>query len=257
MPRKKLTEEGVRKLNPPPKGKQIDYYRTTKVIYRKIRYHWLSEWVQYQLRPTPTLRLSEKRNMVQDFELDVSPGDIIIDCGANVGDVTSLFARARATVYAFEPNPLCFSILSNRFRAMPRVHCFNQGVLDRHCMLTLSTPNPHERWDAIETTIVSSFIPGAMHTDKYTVQEAEVECIDLSEFIRSLGRRVRLLKLDVEGAEILIINRLIDTGTIELIDLVAAETHERHISGLMDSTEALRRRIQDAGLGRKIRLDWN
>jgi FkbM family methyltransferase len=231
--------------------------RTRKVIYRKIRYHWLTEWVQYQLRRTPTLRLSEKRGLAQDFEIDVNPGDIIIDCGANIGDVTSLFARAGATVYAFEPNPLCFSILCNRFRAIRGVRCSNHGVIDRHCTLTLSTPHAHERWDAIETTIVSSFIPGAMHTDKYTVQEAEIECIDLDKFIRSLGRRVRLLKLDVEGAEILIINRLIDTGTIELIDLVAAETHERHITGLMESTDALRRRIQNAGLGSKIRLDWN
>ena len=26
MPRKRLTEEGVRKLKPPPKGKQVDYF---------------------------------------------------------------------------------------------------------------------------------------------------------------------------------------------------------------------------------------
>jgi FkbM family methyltransferase len=195
--------------------------------------------------------------MAHKFEIDVSPGDIIIDCGANIGDVTSLFARAGATVYAFEPNPLCFTILSKRFRALPMVRCFNQGVIDRHCTLTLTTPSAHQQWDAIETTIVSSFIPGAMHPEKYTVQEVEIECIDIDEFIRSLGRRVRLLKLDVEGAEILIINRLIDAGTIELVDLVAAETHERHIPSLIASTAALRLRIQNAGLGSKIRLDWN
>jgi FkbM family methyltransferase len=209
------------------------------------------------LRRDPTLKLSEKRAIANSFELVVNPGDIIIDCGANIGDVTSLFARAGATVYAFEPNPLCFRILSNRFSALPSVHCFNQGVMDLDCKMTLRTPNPHERWDTLDTTTVSSFIPEAMHPDKYTIQEAEIECIDLDRFIRSLAGRVRLLKLDIEGAEIAVINRLIDTGAVNLIDLIAAETHEGMITDLKTSTDALRKRIQIAGLEGKIRLDWS
>jgi FkbM family methyltransferase len=231
--------------------------RIHKFAYRKIRYHWMTERIQYELRRHPTLKLSENRGMANHFEMTVNPGDVIIDCGANIGDVTSLFARAGATVYAFEPNPLCFSILSRRFSGLRLVHCFNQGVMDRDCKMTLSTPNPHERWDAIETTIVSSFIQGAMHTDKYTVQEAEIECIDIDRFIRSLNRRVRLLKLDIEGAEIAVINRLIDAGSIDLVDLIAAETHEHVITHLKDSTDALCRRIEHLGLESKIRLDWN
>ena len=231
--------------------------RIRKTAYRKIRYHWITERIQYELRRDPTLKLSQKRGLANHFEMKVNPGDVIIDCGANIGDVTSLFARAGATVYAFEPNPMCFSILSSRFSALPLVHCFNQGVMDRDCKLTLSTPDPHERWDALETTIVSSFIQGAMHSDKYTVREVEIECIDIDRFVRSLARRVRLLKLDIEGAEIAVINRLMDAGSIDLIDLIAAETHEGVITPLKDSTDALRRRIQHLGLEHKIRLDWD
>src|SRR5215471_19231611 len=96
--------------------------RIRKFAYRKIRYHWMTERIQYELRRHPTLKLSEKRGLANHFEMTVNPGDVIIDCGANIGDVTSLFARAGATVYAFEPNPLCFSILSRRFSALPLVH---------------------------------------------------------------------------------------------------------------------------------------
>ncbi len=231
--------------------------RIRKVAYRKIRYHWLTERIQYQLRRDSTLKLSEKLCTPDDFEITVNPGDVIVDCGANIGDVTSLFARSGATVYAFEPNPLCFNILSRRFSALPSVHCFNQGVMDRDCRLTLSTPNPHERWDAMETTIVSSFIQDAMTTDKYTVQKAEIECIDIARFVRSLARRVRLLKLDIEGAEIAVINRLIDSGSIDLIDMIVTETHESGIPQLKDSTDALRRRIRNSDLEGKIRFDWN
>jgi FkbM family methyltransferase len=222
-----------------------------KKFYRKVRYHWLAECIQSWVRHDSTLKLKEI-----NLELEINPGDVIIDCGANVGDITSLFARTGATVFAFEPNPLCFTILSKRFKAMSSVHCFNQGVMDRRCTLTLSTPNAHEFWDSIETTVSSSFEAGAMDGKRYTIWNAEVECIDLDEFIRSLGGRVRLLKVDIEGAELPVLNRLIDSNTINLIDSVVVETHERQMPHLLEATNVLRKRIQSSGLETKIQLDW-
>src|SRR3546814_4893063 len=40
------------------------------------------------------------------------PGDIAIDCGANVGRFTRPIAEGGATVHAFEPNPDAFAELS-------------------------------------------------------------------------------------------------------------------------------------------------
>src|SRR5262245_51819241 len=100
--------------------------RIKKTWYRRVRYHWLMECAQHLIRRDPLLKLASI-----NLELEVRPGDVMIDCGANVGDVTSLLARSGATIYAFEPNPLCFAILSNRFKAMSMVHCFNQGVMNR------------------------------------------------------------------------------------------------------------------------------
>ena len=213
--------------------------RAKKSIYRRTRYHWLTERLQYQIRRDPQLKLA-----ALDLELMVKPGDVIIDCGANIGSVTSLFARSGAIVYAFEPNPLSFTILSRRFRAMPTVHCFNQGVFDRQCKLTLGTPSPHGQWDALDTTISSSVMPGSAPSSDYTLQETEIECISLSDFIQSLHRQVRLLKLDIEGSEIPVLNQLLDTGTINFVDLTVVETHERQMPHLLDATAALRDRIK-------------
>ena len=225
--------------------------RIKKVVRRRIRYHWLTECLQYRVRNDLHLKIS-----AINLELEVKPGDVMIDCGANVGDVTSLLARSGATIYAFEPNPLCFSILSKRFRAMPTVHCVNQGVMDRQCTLVLSTPNPHGQWDAVDTTVSASFVGGAMASDDYLVQQADIECIDLAQFIRSLGSRVRLLKVDIEGSEIAVVNHLMDTGAIELVDLTVVETHERQLPHLLMATDALRKRIQREGFETRIRLDW-
>jgi len=225
--------------------------RARKLFYRRIRYHWLTERLQYQIRRNARLKLT-----AINLELMIRPGDVIIDCGANVGDVTSLFARSGATVYAFEPNPLCFAILSKRFKTMPIVHCLKQGVFDRRCRVTLGTPTPHGQWDAIDTTISSSLMHDGKPSDVYAIQETEVECISLAEFINSMHSRIRLLKVDIEGSEIPVLNQLMDTGTIKLVDLTVVETHEQQMPHLREATAALRERIKNEGLETKIRLDW-
>ena len=52
------------------------------------------------------------------------------------------------------------------------------------------------------------------------------------------------------------INRLIDTKAIDLIDYLVVETHEKQMPHLLDKTNALRSRINSLGLDKKINLDW-
>jgi FkbM family methyltransferase len=230
--------------------------RPNKPLYRRVFYHWFTEYVHSILGQSQNLEFFGPEF---NREFPVKPGDVLIDCGANVGEITSAFLRTpAAAIYAFEPNPICFSILSRRFAATRRVRLFNKGVMDRDCILTLKTPRPHQqpRWeDAIDTTEASSVIDGSL--DGYEVDAGvKVECIDLDQFILSLRRRVRLLKIDIEGSEVAVLNRLIDTGTIRLIDLTVVETHEKQMPILREPIDALRRRIRREGLKTQIRLDW-
>ena len=187
------------------------------------------------------------------LELNIDHNSALIDCGANVGDVTSALARTGANVYAFEPNPLTYAILSKRFSSTPNVKCFNRGVMDRECTLTLVTPVAHDHYDDIDMTVASSFLMNDANTEAV---KTEIACIDLSAFILGLNKRVGVLKIDIEGAEIPVLNRLIDTKTIDLIDLVLVETHEVQQPSLISSTNTLRERIAAASLQSKIRLDW-
>jgi len=47
-----------------------------------------------------------------------------------------------------------------------------------------------------------------------------------------------------------------DSGAMELIDLVVVETHERQMPHLLEATNTLRARIREERLEEKIRLDW-
>ena len=178
---------------------------------------------------------------------------VIIDCGANVGDMTSRFARTGATVHAFEPNPLCYSIIKRRFARMNKVTCHNKGVMSRQCKLSLSTPEPHGGFDSVGVTVSSSFV----HDDFGVPASAvEVECIDLADFIEQLGADVSLLKMDIEGAEVQVINHLLDRGVLGRVRLAIVETHERFSPELASGTEALRSRLEITGFASRVRLDW-
>jgi hypothetical protein len=128
--------------------------------------------------------------------------------------------------------------------------------MDRACVLTLRVPGPHEQYDIFDASLAGSFESDVLEVQRYSIRETQVQCIDLSEFVFSLKRRIRFLKLDIEGSEIPVLHKLIDTGAIRSIDLVGVETHERLSSRLNHETIALRERIRGEDLGDRIRLDW-
>jgi FkbM family methyltransferase len=218
-----------------------------KFLRRTIRNNGVVERLQQKIRLNPRLYLAPI-----GLTVDIRAGDVLIDCGANVGDVTSSFARTGAPVYAFEPDPLCFSVLQKRFSLTPNVTCFHKGVMDRNCSLVLNSPNAHEKWDDLESTVASSFV----HESSSGARQTQVDCVDLSQFVISLKMPVRVLKIDIEGAEIAVVNRLIDTRAMDMIDLAIVETHETQQPSLLEATTALRKRIIASGYEPKFRLDW-
>ena len=104
--------------------------------------------------------------------------------------------------------------------------------------------------------MAASFNVEALQSPDYAVKLEQINCIDIDAFVRQLGKRVRLMKVDIEGAEIEVLNRLMDTGAIDLIDHVIVETHEEQMPHLVVPTQALRARIASLGLTKKICLDW-
>jgi FkbM family methyltransferase len=229
----------------------MDMGSLRKEAVRQLRYHAITEHLRYRLRKGPRLHLA-----AVDLELHAGPGDVMLDCGANVGDVSSQLARSGATVYAFEPNPRCFEVLQRRFARLPHVHCLHCGVLDRECTLSLSTPRAHAGFDALDTTVASSLHGERLHSADYELDQVQVPCIDIDAFVRGLGRPVLLMKVDIEGAEIEVLNRLIDTGAIDLIEHVVVETHEAQMPDLAAPTQALREHVAQRGLAGKVCFDW-
>lgn len=184
--------------------------------------------------------------------LSFQPGDIAIDCGANIGDITMNLVHRGALVHAFEPNPLAMDVLRGRIDGLDSVICHEMAVAetDEGARLYL-----HRRLDddPLGHSAGSSLV-GTKHNLDIN-RFIEVDTVDLAHFIAQLPERVKLLKIDVEGLESRLVNHLIDRNVIDRIDHVFCETHEYKVPGLAADCRRLRRRLRKHGI-RHVNLDW-
>jgi FkbM family methyltransferase len=178
--------------------------------------------------------------------------DLIIDCGANVGKYTRTFARKNRVVYAFEPNPYAFNVLSSLFKTYPRVHCINKAVSTSNGRIPLYLHN-NTREDNVKWSVASSIF-----SDKGNVSKGisvDVETVHLLDFIKSLNCEIYLLKMDIEGAEYDIILELIKGGVINKIKYLFVETHANRVKSLEGKHSELVSLIRDNKI-HNISLDW-
>ena len=82
-----------------------------------------------------------------------------------------------------------------------------------------------------------------------------IEVIDLVAFIQAQNRKIDLIKLDVEGAEIEILHRIIATKTWNLFEKMYVETHETKIPSQKKDLEIIRKQLLQNNIT-NIKLDW-
>jgi FkbM family methyltransferase len=163
--------------------------------------------------------------LLQSFVLHVyerhctlEPGDVVVDCGAYIGDFTTRASKLvgpEGLVLAFEPNPRSYSLCARNIREnrLTNVKLFNValGEKPRTAYLSVDKINP-----GITRVIDDSSAETA----------GSVPVRPLSDFLPVVEKRpVKLLKMHVEGYAVKIL-----TGSPELLEQklfqnVCAELH--------------------------------
>ncbi|TVS12670.1 MAG: FkbM family methyltransferase [Wenzhouxiangella sp.] len=179
-------------------------------------------------------------------------GDVAIDCGANVGEITARMAANGATVHAFEPSPIAFEALTGKTAGLDSVVAHQCAVSDHDGTARLYLHRKFKHSPLGHSA--GSSLKAAKH-NLDPDHSIEVPTIDLADFIESLPSRVRVLKIDIEGLEVMLINHLIDRGVLDRIDQVFCETHEFKVPGLLTECRALRRRLAIENICH-VNLDW-
>lgn len=183
----------------------------------------------------------------------LTSSDIVIDLGANVGEFTLQLANTGAQVYAIEPDPHAFKLLQKTVQPYSNVTLINAAASDQDGEMMLYRS---AKFDKSPDRLTKS---SSLFADKKNVSEAsgfKVATIDFNAFLLSLGQTVKLMKVDIEGAEIPVFERIFENRLERLLEHVFVETHERDIPEIAQRTNDLKQRTIDLTIP-KINWDWH
>ncbi len=183
----------------------------------------------------------------------LQPGDVAIDCGANLGVYSIIMARTGATVHAFEPDPQTFERLRANVREYPNVICHQCAVGDRSGDVEFYRAADYNS-DPEHFSLSSSVFADKVNIS--TAHAISVPQIDLIAFVEGTTANVKLTKIDVEGAEVPLIEAMIERGKLSLFGEIFVETHETKIPGLAERTARLRA-FSETPDGQMLHLDWD
>lgn len=154
-------------------------------------------------------------------DVDLPPGAVVLDVGAFVGEWAERIVRRAdgrhqgdLQVHAFEPEPNACQKLAAGIGRDPRVHLHRFGLA------------AHDRGEQLAVGGPGSSIFLAADTPGFTGRVA-VELRDVAAVLPSLELdRVALAKINIEGGEFELIDRLHETGWLARIDVLLIQFHE-------------------------------
>jgi len=152
------------------------------------------------------------------IETGLMPGDVFVDVGANVGFYTVLAALRGARVISVEAVPHTVAVL--------RANIKLNGLEDRVKVVDKCASDRKHK--------AKFHIPKSGHYGLATINGSrfdatnvvEVECIPLNEVLKDV-KHVRIVKIDVEGSELAVLNGLKEA--LERIDHIIVEVSNRKV----------------------------
>lgn len=177
-------------------------------------------------------------------------GAVFLDCGSHTGQTLDEVIKPQygfKSIIGFEPMPVQFAELVTKY-SDPRIHLFNHGLVDRTETMNIYGSN---------SICEASLYPGKRDVDENVVTPCAM--VEASEFFRehiSADDR-NILKLNCEGAEIPIMNNLIDSGEVWKLAHVMLDFDCRYIEGQQHLEGELLQRLGDIGFNRYTLCDDN
>ncbi len=144
---------------------------------------------------------------------------LIFDCGANIGLATIFFKwrYPHSSIHCFEPDRRTFELLTRNVEAnrLPDVHLHNVAL--SNAVGTVELFVAARRAGSLLMSMDPLRIP------EPDVQKTVVDSTKLSLLVN--GRKVDLVKMDVEGAERLVVADLVESGSIGMVNELVVEYH--------------------------------
>ena len=149
----------------------------------------------------------------------INNNSIILDIGANIGDVTDIMMKKYdPNIYCYEPNISCYNYMLKRFKKNSKIKIFNVAVSNFSGKAFLYF---HKK-----ATNISEFNERSSlkkEKDELDInKKIEVNCIDIKEILEK-HNQIDLIKIDIEGSEYEVMPEIIKNK--DKIKMVLCETH--------------------------------
>ena len=183
---------------------------------------------------------------------------ICIDAGANIGVFSDICLNRQAKVYSFEPNQIAFDILRRKYRNNHDIYLYKKAVWVEETTLDFfSTELQKDNfllYSQGNSLIKNHGEDGYSHTTKETVEACDFNQFIIDTFV-SHNKHIYLLKMDIEGAEFEVLNKLIDKDLHKNFEFILVETHERFFDDGDCKIKELQKKIKEKNIN-NIFLDW-
>ncbi len=161
------------------------------------------------------------------LDYDLNEDSIVIDGGGYVGQWASdIYDKYKCTVHVFEPVTKYYDMISKRFENNDKVHVHKVGLSNDNKEIDISLSN-----DA-----------SSVHTTDGPKER--IKLVDINEFFNGLGiTKVDLMKLNVEGEEYNILDRVIEANMLNIFTDLQIQFH-RYSDDHTPRKEAIEKEIK-------------
>ena len=146
------------------------------------------------------------------YDLPVATGSLVIDAGGYEGEwSTGMISRYGCRIQVFEPVPTFFEHCQAYFKNnnLVQIHKAALGGSDRKTIFKLLDNGTSEyRGDS-------------------NAQDIEADVIDVARIFSEAGTRIACFKLNIEGGEYEVLERMIETNNIALCDSLLIQFHRQ------------------------------
>lgn len=184
------------------------------------------------------------------------PGDTVLDLGANIGDVSAQLLASGADVIAFDPEPWAVERLQKRFEHEPRFTLHNAAVGTSEGKIKLFRADDFQK-DTQAASVKSTVVSGGRAVSGG--QCVEVEMINFVSFLQNLINDkgpIQFVKMDIEGAELDLLDALDTADVLKHVRCMVVETHEKKFKELRSRFAEQRARLEAKYASTHVNLDW-
>lgn len=121
-------------------------------------------------------------------KIKINYNDVIIDCGSNIGEFFFCFPKNLGiNYYAFEPSPIVYQDLLKNIGNRKKIHLFNNALYFRSKIKKFY--------------LLDQYADSSLIKIKNYKKIVSVKCVMLDDVIKNIKKKIKLIKIDAEGAE--------------------------------------------------------